>query len=73
VVEFNGQNIVAQGPGVTINRTYKIGDAYLDHFKATVYDSYGVGIDSVCDFKGYTLEVTGLTNPWRGRASFRRM
>src|SRR5689334_18716925 len=66
VVEFNGQNIVAQGPGLTINRTYKIGDAYLDHFKATVYDSYGVGIDSVCDFKGYTLEVTGITAPWRG-------
>src|SRR5262245_22863870 len=54
VVEFNGQNIVAQGPGLTINRTYKVGDAYLDHFKATVYDQYGVGIESVCDFSGYT-------------------
>jgi hypothetical protein len=73
IVEFNGQNIVAQGPGLTINRTYKIGDAYLDHFKATVYDSYGVGIESVCDFSGDTLLVSGVTAPWHGRASFRRL
>jgi len=72
VVDFNGQTIVAQGPGLTINRTYKVGDAYLDHFKATVYDSYGVGVDAVCDFSGNMLLVNGVTAPWRGRASFRR-
>src|SRR5215813_7776211 len=44
VVEFKGQALAAQGPGVTINRTYTIGEAYVDHFKATVYDSYGVGV-----------------------------
>jgi hypothetical protein len=72
VVEFRGQALVAQGPGVTINRTYTIGDAYVDHFKATIYDSYGVGVDSVCDFSGDMLLVNGITAPWRGRASFRR-
>src|SRR5262252_6329573 len=46
VVEFKGQALVAQGPGVTINRTYTIGDAYVDHFKATIYDSYGIGVDA---------------------------
>ena len=73
VVEFKGQALVAQGPGVTINRTYTIGDAYVDHFKATVYDSYGVGVDAYCDFNGNTLLVNGVTAPWRGKASFRRL
>jgi hypothetical protein len=73
VVEFRGQALVAQGPGVTINRTYRIGEAYVDHFKATIYDSYGVGVDSVCDFSGNMLLVEGVTAPWRGRASFRRV
>src|SRR6266542_789302 len=73
VVEFRGQALVAQGPGVTINRTYRIGDAYVDHFKATIYDSYGVGVDTVCDFNGNMLLAEGVTAPWRGRASFRRV
>jgi hypothetical protein len=73
VVEFKGQALVAQGPGVTINRTYTIGEAYVDHFKATVYDSYGVGVDAYCDFSADTLLVNGVTAPWRGRASFRRV
>jgi hypothetical protein len=72
VAEFRGQALVAQGPGVTINRTYRVGEAYVDHFKATIYDSYGVGIDTVCDFSGNMLLVEGVTAPWRGRASFRR-
>ena len=72
VVDFNGQALMAQGPGVTINRTYKVGEAYLDHFRATVYDSYGVGVDAVCDFSGPMLLVNGVTAPWRGKASFRR-
>ena len=73
VVEFRGQSLVAQGPGVTINRTFRIGEAYLDHFKATIYDSYGVGTDAVCDFSANMLLAEGVTAPWRGRASFRRM
>jgi hypothetical protein len=73
VVEFRGQSLVATGPGVTINRTFRIGEAYLDHFKATIYDAYGVGVDSVCDFSGPMLLATGVTAPWRGRASFRRV
>lgn len=72
VVEFRGQSLVAQGPGVTINRTYQIGEAYADHFRATIYDSYGVGVDSLCDFSANLLLVNGVSAPWRGRASFRR-
>jgi hypothetical protein len=72
VVDFQGQKLTAQGPGVTINRTFRVDEAYVDHFKATIYDAYGVGVDSSCDFQGNMLLVNGLTSPWRGRASFRR-
>src|SRR5258708_33983645 len=44
VVEFRGQALVAQGPAVTINRTYRIGDAYADHFRATTSDSSGAAL-----------------------------
>ena len=72
IVEFRGQAITAQGPGVTVNRTFRIDEAYVDHFKATVFDSYGVGVDTVGDFSGTVLTVSGLDSPWKGRASFRR-
>src|SRR6185295_16183927 len=29
VVEFQGEALVATGPGVNVNRTFKIGEAYL--------------------------------------------
>jgi hypothetical protein len=73
ILEFRGQALTGQGPGVTINRTFRIGEAYVDHFSATVYDSYGVGVDVVGDFNGDTLLASGVTDPWRGRASFRRV
>jgi hypothetical protein len=72
VVDFKGQTLTAQGPGVTINRTYRVDEAYVDHFKATIFDAYGVGMETSCDFSGNMLLITGLSAPWRGRASFRR-
>jgi len=73
IVEFRGQSISGQGPGVTINRTYRMLEAYVDHFKATIYDSYGVGVDAFGDFSGDSMIVNGATAPWRGRATFRRV
>jgi hypothetical protein len=72
VVAFSGTTLQAQGPGVAFSRTFKVEDVYGDHFKATVYDSSGIGIDSVCDFSGTTLTVRGVTSPWRGTSTFRR-
>jgi hypothetical protein len=71
-VDFQGQTSVAQGPGVTVNRTFRIVEAYLDHFRATFYDQYGAGVDAYGDFSGNTLLLNGATAPWRGRASLRR-
>jgi hypothetical protein len=72
VVEFNGSKVTAQGPGVTIDRTFKIEEAYENHFKATVIDQFGVGIESSCDFAGNQLIANGMNAPWRGRATFNK-
>jgi len=72
VAEFRGSQVSAQGPGVQVERTFRVQEAYGDHFKATVYDAYGVGVDSSNDFSGDLLVVNGITSPWRGRAVFRR-
>src|SRR5437762_13856337 len=52
VVELQGQTLTATGPGLSVNRTYRIDQAYLDHFTATVFDAYGVGVNTACDFNG---------------------
>lgn len=73
VVEFNGAKVTAQGPGITINRTFRIGEAYENHFKATVVDQQGVGVESSCDFTGNQLIANGMNAPWRGRATFNKV
>jgi hypothetical protein len=73
VVTFSGNTLRAQGPGVDFTRTYRVTEVYGEHFSATVYDSAGVGTDSSCDFSGTTLIVNGITPPWRGGSTFRRM
>ena len=72
VVEFSGATLVGRGPGLTMTSTFRIYDAYEDHFKATVTDSYGLQVDSSCDFSGSTLIIVGRTAPWRGKTLFRR-
>lgn len=73
VAEFRGSKVSAQGPGVQVERAFRVQEAYGDHFKATVYDAYGVGVDSSNDFSSDLLVVNGITSPWRGRAVFRRV
>jgi hypothetical protein len=70
--EFNGSKITALGPGVTIERTFRIEEAYENHFKAMVTDAYGVGIETSCDFMGNQLVANGIDAPWRGRATFNK-
>jgi len=73
VAEFRGSHVSARGPGVQVERTYRVQEAYGDHFKATVYDAYGVGVDSSNDFSGDLLIANVITSPWNGRAVFRRV
>src|SRR5262249_49491270 len=73
VVEITGNNINAQGIGISVTRTYRIDEAYADHFKMTAFDAYGVGIESSGDFSGNLVLMNGITPPWRGRATFQRL
>jgi hypothetical protein len=73
VVDFSGNTLHARGPGVDVTRTFRVTEAYGDHFNATVYDSSGVGTNSVCDFSGNALLVNTVTLPWHGRSTFRRV
>src|SRR5687768_6695174 len=54
VVEVNGMNMSIRGPGVAVQRTYRIDEAYSDHFQLMVFDSYGVGFRATGDFNGNT-------------------
>jgi hypothetical protein len=73
LVTVQGMRVAGEGPGVTVERTFRVEEAYGDHFKATIYDAYGVGVDTVNDFAGDTLVVNGVSSPWHGRAMFRRV
>jgi hypothetical protein len=73
IAEFRGNHVKGEGPGVTVDRDFRVDEAYVDHFKATVFDAYGLGTESSNDFEGDTLAVNGMTEPWRGHAVFRRV
>jgi hypothetical protein len=72
VADFQGTRVRGEGPGIQVERTFRVEEAYSDHFKATLFDAYGVGMDSSNDFSGDSLIVNGVTSPWRGHAVFRR-
>jgi hypothetical protein len=72
-IQFDGLNMQAEGPGINVHRKYKISEAYADHFRAQIYDEFGVSYDSSNDFRGDLLELRALTNPWRGTGTLRRV
>jgi hypothetical protein len=67
VVRFDGRRFVAESPGVHVDRTYQIHDAYGDRFKLTSFDAQGVPYDTNCTFvRDDVLEINSWTEPWRG-------
>jgi hypothetical protein len=73
VLEVNGLNMSIRGPGVAVQRTYRIDEAYGEHLQMMVFDSYGVGFRAFGDFIGNTLVITGNEAPWVGRATLVRL
>jgi hypothetical protein len=73
VVEVNGMNMFMRGPGVVVQRTYRIDEAYGEHLQMMVFDSYGVGFRAVADFAGNTLVFSGTEAPWVGRGTLVRL
>src|SRR5689334_14791477 len=72
-VEVNGMNMFIRGPGVAVQRTYRIDEAYGEHLQMMVFDSYGVGFRSFGDFVGNTLVFNGTEAPWVGRGTLVRI
>jgi len=73
VLEVNGMNMFIRGPGVAVQRTYRIDEAYSDHLQMMVFDSYGVGFRAFGDFAGNALFINGNEAPWVGRATLVRI
>jgi hypothetical protein len=72
-ITFDGNRMLAEGPGINVTRKYRIREAYGDHFRAEVSDEFGVAYDSSNDFTGNLLQLRALTDPWRGTGTLRRL
>jgi len=73
VLDVNGMNMSIHGPGVAVQRTYRIDEAYNEHLQMMVFDSYGVGFRAFGDFTSNTLLINGTEAPWVGRATLMRL
>jgi hypothetical protein len=73
VLDVRGMNMSITGPGVIVQRTYRIDEAYGEHLQMMVFDSYGVGFRAFGDFTGNTLVINGTDAPWVGRATLTRL
>jgi hypothetical protein len=73
IVRFDGQRLVADSPGLHVDRAYRIHEASGDRFKLTSFDEQGVAYETECFFVGRdALEIRSMTSPWRGIATIAR-
>ena len=73
VVRFDGKRILADSPGLHVDRAYEIRDPAWDRFKLVAYDEAGVAYEALCEFSGQDeLVVHAQTPPWKGLATLRR-
>ena len=74
ILEVVGMNMYIRGPGVSVERTYRVDEAYADRWQMTVFDSHGVGFRAFGDFMGNnTIVIAGNEAPWVGRATLVRV
>ncbi|WP_437497617.1 hypothetical protein [Sorangium sp. So ce1099] len=73
VIRFNGDRILADSPGLHVDRAYEIREPAWNRFKLISYDEAGVAYEAVCEFSGEKeLIVYAQTPPWKGVATLRR-
>ncbi|XXY12730.1 hypothetical protein WME88_31165 [Sorangium sp. So ce216] len=73
VIRFDGDRILADSPGVHVDRAYEIREPAWNRFKLISYDEAGVAYEAVCEFSGEKeLIVYAQTPPWKGVATLRR-
>jgi hypothetical protein len=71
VIDFDGQALNATGPGVSVQRPYRVTQATFNRVTAIVYDQ-GVAYDVVGEFRGNEFWFVAQSSPWRGRGILRR-
>jgi hypothetical protein len=72
IARFDGQRMVADSPGIHVERRYQIREASGDQFKVTTFDDQGVPYDADCMFQEDTLQIVSTSDPWRGLAVLKR-
>jgi len=73
VVRLDGKRLVADSPGIHVERAYQISEVKGDQFKLTSFDQNGVPYESTCSFQiDGRLQVHSTTDPWRGMAMVSR-
>ena len=72
IVEFDGQQMVGNGTGVSVVRRYRLTQAWADRITIITYDDKGVSYDADGEFRGNDLYFISHTIPWRGRGVLRR-
>ncbi|WP_437617984.1 hypothetical protein WME89_29790 [Sorangium sp. So ce321] len=72
-IRFDGDRILADSPGLHVDRAYEIREPAWNRFKLISYDEAGVAYEAVCEFSGEKeLIVYAQTPPWKGVATLRR-
>ncbi|WP_437805943.1 hypothetical protein [Sorangium sp. So ce1078] len=73
IVRFDGERIIADSPGLHVDRAYEIRDPVWDRFKLISYDEAGIAYEALCEFSDQgELIVHAQTPPWKGIATLRR-
>lgn len=73
ILRFEGHRILADSPGVHVNRAYEIREPKGDRFTLVSFDEAGIPYESVCEFAGNDqVLVHSQTPPWTGVATIRR-
>jgi hypothetical protein len=72
-VRLSRGRMIAESPGVHLDRAYRLHDAAGEQFKITSFDEQGVPYEAGCTFtRPDLLEVSSWTDPWRGVATFQK-
>jgi hypothetical protein len=72
-VRLERGRMIAESPGIHVDRAYRLHDAAGEQFKITSFDEQGVPYEAGCTFtRPDVIEVRSWTDPWRGVATLQR-
>jgi hypothetical protein len=71
-VTFHAGAMRIEGPGVSIERSYRVTQAAADGFSLTVVDPTNVEYRATGAFQANIVAFTSLSDPWRGHGRLKR-